>query len=114
MAPQSPFDKHSTHRPAVVSQSGCFVPAQSWVVLHPTHAPVDVLQIGRSGCVQLVFAVHAAWHWWSAQHAGFAAPQSELLAHASHRPSMQRGSLAGQSESPAHSTHPSVPLQIGC
>lgn len=60
MAPQSPFDKHSTQRLVVVSQSGRGVPAQSCVVKHPTHAPLDVSQIERSFCVQLAFEVHAA------------------------------------------------------
>jgi hypothetical protein len=46
----------------------------------------------------------------SAQQAGIAAPQSALVAHARQRPSTQRGSVAGQSESALHSTHPSVLL----
>ncbi len=78
------------------------------------HAPVPVSQIVRPCCWQFVFDVHAAWHWWSAQHAGAAAPQSAFDAHARQRPLMQRGSLAGQFESPVHSTHPSVGSQIGC
>jgi hypothetical protein len=76
-------------------------------------SPVAVSQIGEFVCWHCVFDVQPVWHWWSPQHAGIAAPQSALVAHARQRPSTQRGSVAGQSESFAHSTQPSVSLQIG-
>jgi hypothetical protein len=74
-------------------------------------SPLDVSQIGIS--FGQVVGVHAPWHSWSAQHEGFDAPQSEFVAHAWQFPSMQRGSLAGQSESPRHSTQPSEVSQNG-
>jgi hypothetical protein len=37
------------------------IAGQSAFVLQPTHAPVDVLQIGESKSHD-VFDVHAAWH----------------------------------------------------
>ena len=95
-----------------MSQIGPFwLPAQSAFDLHPRQSPVPVSQIGIS-FGQLV-GVHAAWHWWSAQQEGAAAPQSEFEAHWSHRPAMHRGSLAGQSELLRHSTQPSVESQNG-
>jgi hypothetical protein len=49
------------HDCRVESQMGR-VAGQSVLALHPTHAPVCVLQSGAS-CGQDPLLAHAAWHW---------------------------------------------------
>ena len=79
-----PVPRHpETQRLVVVSHRGCIVPMQSVLVAHSMQSPVVVLQMPRPPPpMQFMFVVHFGWHWWSAQHAGIAVPQSEFVAHA--------------------------------
>jgi hypothetical protein len=62
---QSVFDSHSTHC-CVVGSQRCISVGQSADVLHPTQAPVAVLQMGAPPPWQVIIVVlHAGWQVWS-------------------------------------------------